>query len=100
MKSGVITMCAVLIAGCAHQLTQGGQRVRLVDRQSDRQCEFIGTVTGANALGNTKAHDSQGAMNQMRNYAAEMGANAVRVLNVDVTYGETNVIGEALRCKF
>ena len=90
----------ISLAGCATQLTEQGQKVRIIDRQSDYECEFINTVTGSNAMGNTKAHDSQGAMNEIRNNAANLGANAIRLLNLDVTSAATTALGEALKCKF
>ena len=100
MKIFGVIFSLALLSGCATQLTMQGQQVRTIDKQSDYKCKFIGTVTGSNSMGNTKAHDSQGAMNEMRNSAAEIGANAVRLLNLDVTLGETTALGEALKCNF
>lgn len=100
VRKTAILFIIFVVVGCATQLTEQGASVRLVDKQSDYQCEFIATVTGSNSLGNNKAHDAQGAMNEMRNNAAVLGANAVRLLHLDVTYETTTALGEALKCKF
>ena len=100
MKIIRVIFSLALLSGCAAQLTMQGQQVRIIDKQSDYKYEFIDTVTGSNSMGNTRAHDSQGAINEMRNSAAEIGANAVRLLNLDVTPGTTTALGEALKCNF
>lgn len=89
-----------LLSGCAATLTQQGAQVRLIDRQSDYKCKFVGTVTGSNSMGNTTAHDAEGAMNELRNKAAAIGANAVRVMNIDSSALVTTAVGEALNCEF
>ena len=100
MRKYLLFTVVIIVNGCATQLTDQGARVRLVDSQANYKCEFIATVTGSNSMGNNKAHDSQGAMNEMRNRAAELGANAVRLINLDVTYETTTALGEALKCEF
>lgn len=93
-------LLAFILTGCATALTQEGASVRLVDDHSDYQCVFVASVTGSNSMGNTTAHDAEGAMNQVRNKAADLGANAVRVVNVSSTIEVTTVVGEALNCEF
>lgn len=100
MKKLLALTSLAFLQACATQLTQQGQGVRIVDRQVDYKCEFINTVTGSNSMGNDKAHDAQGAMNEMRNNAAVLGANAVRLIKLDITPATTTAIGEALRCEF
>ena len=90
----------LLLTGCATALTESGSSVRLVQMQSDHNCEFVATVTGSNSMGNSTAHDAEGAMNQLRNKAANMGANAVRVISVSTTAETTTTVGEALNCQF
>jgi uncharacterized protein YbjQ (UPF0145 family) len=51
-------------------------------------------------MGNSTAHDAEGAMNELRNKAASYGANAVRVINIDSSPVVTTAVGEALNCKF
>lgn len=90
----------VIISGCAASLSQQGSQVRLVDKQTDYSCVFVATVTGSNSMGNSTAHDADGAMNELRNKAASYGANAVRVINIDSSAMVTTAVGEALNCKF
>ncbi len=91
---------AFTLAGCATALTPQGSSVRLVDNQANYQCVFVASVAGSNSMGNSTAHDAEGAMNQVRNKAANLGANAVRVINVSTTVEVTTVVGEALDCEF
>ena len=72
----------------------------MVDRQSDYKCSFIGTVTGSNMMGSDMAHDAEGALNQVRNKAALMNANAVRIVHINSSVDGTTVVGEALKCNF
>jgi ribulose bisphosphate carboxylase small subunit len=90
----------LITSGCAASLTQQGTQVRLVDKQTDYSCVFVATVTGSNSMGNSTAHDAEGAMNELRNKAASYGANAVRVINIDSSPVVTTAVGEALNCKF
>ena len=91
---------ALLLTGCAASLSSTGSKVRLIDKQSDYKCEFVATVTGSNSMGSTTAHDAEGAMNEVRNQAAQYGANAVRIINIDSSVFTTTVVGEALNCQF
>ena len=85
-----------LVFGCATQLTPGGTSVRLVS--DNTECDFVGTVSGSNSMGMTTAHDADGAMNAMRNKAAAMGANAIKIVNVDSNSEVTTAVAEALNC--
>ena len=46
----------------------------------------------------SSADDAEGAMNALRNKAAGMGANAVRIISVDTDVGVTTALAEALVC--
>ena len=98
-KAIIITSLALLFSGCATALTTQGALVHLVDSQSRHNCRFIASVTGSNSMGGSTAHDAEGAMNEVRNRAAEYGANAVRIIDVTSTAEVTTVIGEALLCQ-
>ena len=100
IKRSTCIMSVLILASCATELTQEGTSVRLVDSQSNYSCTFVGTVTGSNELGYSTAHDAEGAMNELRNKAANLGANAVRVINVETTEAVTTTVGEALNCKY
>ena len=88
----------ILIFGCATQLTLEGSSVRLVSDATG--CDFVGTVSGSNSMGSSTSHDADGAMNSLRNKAAAMGANAVKIINVDSDDVATTAIAEALSCDF
>jgi uncharacterized protein YbjQ (UPF0145 family) len=98
MKKSLLVMPIIFSLGCAVELTAEGTSVQLVDDKSS--CEFLGTVTGYNSMGNSAAHDAEGAMNDLRNKAAEMGANAVKIIDVETTLEATTTIAEALYCTF
>ena len=98
MKRLFVIAPIILIFGCATQLTLEGSSVRLVSDASE--CEFVGTVSGSNSMGMSTSHDADGAMNALRNKAAAMGANAVKIINVDSNSEATTAIAEALSCDF
>lgn len=98
MKESLLILPVIFAFGCAVELTTEGESVRLVDDKS--RCEFLGTVTGYNSMGNSVAHDAEGAMNDLRNKAAQMGANAVKMIDVETVPEATTAIGEALYCTF
>ncbi len=98
MKKLFVSVPIILLLGCATQLTTEGTSVRVVGDQVE--CVFVGTVSGSNSMGNSTADDAEGAMNDLRNKAAEMGANAVRIINVDSDMYSTTAVAEALRCDF
>jgi uncharacterized protein YbjQ (UPF0145 family) len=70
----------------------------MVDNEHDHSCSFIGSVTGSNSMGMGRAHDADGALNEMRNKAFQMGANAVQVISVNSNSNDTVAIGKALKC--
>jgi len=86
------------VFGCATQLTTEGSSVRLVSDSAE--CDFVGTVSGSNSMGSSTAHDADGAMNELRNRAVAMGANAVKIINVDSNSEVTTAVAEALNCDF
>ena len=88
-----------VLTGCATALTPQGASVILVESRADNQCSFIGTVSGSNTMGMSMAHDADGAINQMRNKASHVNANAVRVISINSNESGTTAVGEALRCK-
>ncbi|MDJ0938122.1 MAG: DUF4156 domain-containing protein [Woeseiaceae bacterium] len=86
----------VLTAGCATQLTEEGSSVQLITDAAE--CESLGTVSASNTMAMTPSQDADGAMNRLRNKAAEMGANAVRIIDVSSAPEGTTAIAEALNC--
>jgi uncharacterized protein YbjQ (UPF0145 family) len=98
MKRIFLFVPIIAVFGCATQLTPEGTSVRLVN--DNDECEFVGTVSGSNSMGMSTGHDAEGAMNTLRNKAAKMGANAIRIINVDSNSEATTAVAEALTCKF
>ena len=84
------------VAGCVTELTPEGSSVRIVS--DSEECEVLGTVSASNSMGMSTAEEAEGALNGMRNKAAEMGANAVRIITVDSNMEVSTALGEALNC--
>ncbi len=98
MKRLFVIAPIILTFGCATQLTLEGSSVRLVSDAAG--CDFVGTVSGSNSMGSSTSHDADGSMNSLRNKAAAMGANAVKIINIDSDSEATTAIAEALSCDF
>ncbi len=98
MKRLFVIAPIILTFGCATQLTLEGSSVRLVSDATG--CDFVGTVSGSNSMGISTSQDADGAMNALRNKAAAMGANAVKIISVDTNDVATTAIAEALSCDF
>ena len=99
-KLSVIVILALTILGCVATPTDESKAVRTIDHDSDYKCEYLGFVTGSGPMGWTTAHDAEGAMNDLRNKAAAMGANAVKIINVDSDMDATTALAQALTCTF
>ena len=98
MRKSLLLMPAILGLGCAAELTIEGSSVQFVDDKSG--CEFLGIVTGFNRGGGSIPRNTEGAMNDLRNKAAQMGANAVKITDIDTVPEGTTTLGEALNCTF
>jgi hypothetical protein len=98
MRKIVVLLSGLSVLGCAAELTTEGSSVQIVDDKSS--CEFLGTVTGFNQGGVSIPHNTEGAMNDLRNKAAQMGANAVKIIDVETVPEGTTTLGESLSCNF
>jgi len=98
MRESLLLIPAILVLGCATELTIKGSSVQIVDDKSS--CEFLGTVIGSNQGGASMASNTDSAMNDLRNKAAQMGANAVKMIDVDTVPQGSTALGEALHCTF
>lgn len=74
----------LLLAGCSssNELTSGGQNVRFVEDKPGAECQLLGTATGtqSNWLSGHNGDEGgsmRGAVNALRNHAAEMGGNVI-----------------------
>jgi hypothetical protein len=98
MRKWILLMPAMLTLGCTVELTKDGSSVRSVNDTSN--CQFLGTVTGFHQGGGSIPRNTEGAMNDLRNKAAQMGANALKINDVDTTPQGTTTLGDALICRF
>ncbi len=105
---------AFTLAGCAAtSLSPQAQRVVLTPNPPPKGCRYVGAITGNQGNFFTGGFTSnrnmeQGAMNDLRNQAANLGGNYVQMLSnrAAVTGGsggsqqQTNVVytGNAYRC--
>ncbi len=96
MMRVLLLLSLFAVQGCVTQLTPEGSSVRIAS-ESD-ECEFIGTVSASNSMGMSTADEAEGALNELRNKAADMGANAVRIINMDSDMAVTTALAEALKC--
>lgn len=90
----------VFFCGCSIKLTQDGTMVRTISEKERDNCKFLGIVTGSMSMGTTTSDDAESAMNEVRNKASELGANAIRILNIDSDLFSSTVTAEALKCDF
>jgi len=101
MKSRAAALAGfVLLVGCSTALTQSGSEIRIVEEKEATNCEFLGTVSAFDTLGASAGHESQNALNEARNKAAQAGGNAIRIVHMQTTFQGTSVTAEALKCEF
>ena len=99
LKSIIFILSAtILLQGCVVSPTPESNKIRIVT--SDSNCKYISTVTGSGSVGWTTAHDAEGAMNEVRNDAASVGANAIQILNINSDALTSVVVAQALICDF
>ena len=99
-KLSVIAILALTILGCVATPADESKAVRTIDHDSDYKCEYLGFVSGSGPMGWTTAHDAEGAMNEVQNEAARLGANAIRVINIDSNVATTVIVADAYKCEF
>ncbi|MDB4960951.1 MAG: put [Myxococcales bacterium] len=93
MTNMILTLALALGAGCAVPLSEGGRNVQLMKSDPPAGCNEVGSVIGqANGFDSSAALER--AKNDMRNKAATMGANYVRMETANT--GE--VMGTAYSC--
>lgn len=100
MKNTALFLSALsawLLSGCATQLDNGAERVRLVTSTQKESCESLGIISTDQQLGLNKASN---AMNKAINEVAHRGGNAIFVLSTGTSgLDGAAVTAEALRCK-
>lgn len=88
----------LLLVGCTTALTSAGSSVKVVNTAAATGCRFVGTVTGFDTLGANTGSESENVINEARNKAAHIGANAITVLHMQTTFQGTTVTANALEC--
>ena len=100
MKNTIIFLTAVstmFFSGCATQLDNGADKVRLVTATQKESCESLGIISTDQQLGLNKASNS---MNKAINEVARRGGNAIFILSTGTSgLDGAAVTAEALRCK-
>ncbi len=87
-----------LLAGCNTELTPEAQLVRQIPAQIVSNCEFLGPVSEIEMFGLTMSHDSQSALNKVRNSVASKGGNAFVLTNTSSNMDGTIAQADAYRC--
>ena len=96
----VLILAVCILPGCTTPLTAQGGLVRIIDNKAEHSCKFIATVSGFDTFSVNTGKESEHAMNEARNKAAQIEANGIRIVHMDTTFQGTSVTAEALRCEF
>ena len=87
---------ALLVSGCATELTTAGQGVRIVTETQRQQCRFLQLITVRVGIGPDKPGS---ALKAAINEAATAGGNGLYLVTNAVHWLDgASVAGEALRC--
>ena len=97
----LMLFCALLIGGCGTVLTSQGAAVRITNDYGDAMgCTYLGQTTASSSLGGYGLDNKglESSINELRNNAAQMGANilVIHMVTEDGTY--TDMTGDAYRC--
>jgi hypothetical protein len=88
------------ISGCAQRLTHEGALVTIEpDAGMVETCLFKGSVIGKGAFTLEKEQKLEGAMNELKNNAAQLGANTVIIVSRETMFEETVIRGKAYHCQ-
>ena len=106
----MMLLISVFLYGCIIHLNENGikehgikeiKMVAFIKDKEKNKCNFIAIVTGSNSLGyNSAQHDTEAALNDVRNKIVQIGGNAAKLIDIDSTPMSTTVIAEALWCNF
>lgn len=100
MKSLIHFVLLSILISCTTQLTEKGKSVTIVPiEEKINNCKNLGPVTGSNAMANTNAEDAEAALNEMRNKAAELGANTIFLTKTETSIMATTSVGIAYYCE-
>lgn len=101
MKRNIlIAAFLTILCSCSTVLTPLGNTVRIIENKDNYECKFLGTVSGFDTFGSTVGKESENALNEARNKAAQLGANTIKMIHMQTTFQGTSVMAEALLCTF
>jgi hypothetical protein len=89
----------ILLIGCAKPpLTPNGSSIKLISKNNiSKKCTVVDIVSGRR---NTEQGGASGAIIDVRNKAALLGANTVSVISSSANvYGVVTITAEALNCQ-
>jgi uncharacterized protein YbjQ (UPF0145 family) len=89
-----MTLFFLLLTGCATVGTEAGYAVRPITNEQKINAKYLGIVTGSFSFGWSTAEDADGALNEVRNKAAELGGNAIYIVSSDSDSFTTTVVAE------
>ncbi len=90
------------ISGCATTLSNKAALVRVTNQSEEvKDCKYLGQITSSSSWGGFAATGIgfESAMNELKNKAAEMGANVLLTQVISNTMGGTRMIGDAYYCQ-
>lgn len=109
MKVYAPLAACLIIAGCAaNSINPNAMQVRILDKAPEGKCQYVGEAIGSQ--GNfftgaytTDANLQRGALNDLKNQAADMGGNAVVLVanrGGQTSGTQTNVtaVGNVYKC--
>ena len=97
-----LIFASTFVSGCATTLSNKGAFVRVTNQSEEVQnCKYLGQVSASSSWGGFAATGIgfESAMNELKNKAAEMGANVLLTQVISNTMGGTRMIGDAYYCQ-
>ena len=88
------------VTACTTTLDPKASTVRVLDDADGHNCSFISVLTSFDVLGANQEKEIDNAMNELRNKAAQIDANAVEILDIESYRQGANITANALRCEF
>ena len=102
----IAVLCSFLftaaLSGCATTLSNKGALVRVTSQsEAVKVCKYLGQVSSSSSWGGFAATGVgfESAMNELKNKAADMGANVLLTQVISNTMGGTKMIGDAYYCQ-
>jgi hypothetical protein len=97
---GVMVASVLMLVGCVTPLTPGGQQVSVTDSHDDtKSCKSVGQTSASSGQGGiARSAGFEGAMNSMRNQAADLGGDTLYTMHVSTGFSGSEMMGQAYDC--